>query len=63
MKVQGGTSALSLVIVEKRSLKRLTGCWNATGGSSSGEPGISAAGQAGRESKLRFRRHDESCID
>ena len=29
-------------------------CWNVTGGSSAGEPGTSAAGQAGRESKLRF---------
>ena len=27
-------------------------CWNVTGGSSAGEPGISAAGQAGSGSKI-----------
>ena len=26
----------------------MTGCWNATGGSSAGEPGTSAAGQAAK---------------
>ena len=35
-------------------MKRLTGCWNATERSSVGEPGISAVGQAGNGSKLRF---------
>lgn len=40
--------------MRKASSKRLTGCWNAAGGSSAGEPGISAAEQAESGSKLRF---------
>ena len=50
--------------MRKASSKRLTGCWNGTGGSSAGEPGISAVGQVGRESKLRFggKTHEQFAL-
>ena len=36
---------MDFVLMKKKRPKKLTGCWNATGGSSAGEPGTSAAGQ------------------
>ena len=45
---------MDFVLIEKEKAEKIDRCWNATGGSSAGEPGASAAGQAGSESKLRF---------
>lgn len=45
---------MEFTLIEKGKLEKIDRLLELSGASSAGEPGISAAGQAGRKSKLRF---------
>ena len=47
---------MGFIVMEKGQLEKIDRLLERYGGSSAGEPGASAVGQAGNGSKLRFRR-------